>query len=305
LQPKTASSKQGISREESIANTAKGILEKLPLSSLDVGSYDLVVFKQQYENRGWEMTPCRVVLFQELERWNNLVKMMASSLIDLQKALSGDMGMNDTLDALGEALANGFLPALWRKLAPDTDKPLGSWLEHFHRRYEQYDKWLQEGVEPVVMWLSGLHIPESFLTALVQTTCRERQWPLDKSTLFTRVTHHTDVDTFAESEDALLSRGGAFVTGLYLEGAGWDVEEGVLMRQKPKVLVTPLPIMQIIPIEASKLKLHNTFRTPVYVTQRRRNAMGVGMVFEADLSTQEHPSHWVLQGVALTLNTDE
>ncbi len=42
----------------------------------------------------------------------------------------------------------------------------------------------------------------------------------------------------------------------------------------------------------------------MYVTQARRNAMGVGLVFEADLSTSEHPSHWVLQGVALVLNTD-
>lgn len=61
---------------------------------------------------------------------------------------------------------------------------------------------------------------------------------------------------------------------------------------------------QIIPIESSKLKLQNTFKTPVYVTQARRNAMGVGLVFEADLTTYEHPSHWTLQGVALVLNTD-
>ena len=38
------------------------------------------------------------------------------------------------------------------------------------------------------MWLSGLHIPESYLTALVQATCRKNQWPLDKSTLYTSVT---------------------------------------------------------------------------------------------------------------------
>lgn len=38
--------------------------------------------------------------------------------------------------------------------------------------------------------------------------------------------------------------------------------------------------------------------------QARRNAMGVGLVFEADLASQEHPSHWVLQGVALVQNTD-
>lgn len=32
--------------------------------------------------------------------------------------------------------------------------------------------------------------------------------------------------------------------------------------------------------------------------------MGVGLVFEADLATTEHNSHWTLQGVCLTLNTD-
>jgi len=51
-------------------------------------------------------------------------------------------------------------------------------------------------------------------------------------------------------------------------------------------------------------QLQNTFRTPVYVTSERRNAMGVGLVFEADLFTTEHISHWVLQGVCLLLNTD-
>lgn len=42
----------------------------------------------------------------------------------------------------------------------------------------------------------------------------------------------------------------------------------------------------------------------MYTTSDRRNAMGVGLVFEADLTTEEHISHWVLQGVCLLLNTD-
>lgn len=57
-------------------------------------------------------------------------------------------------------------------------------------------------------------------------------------------------------------------------------------------------------MEASKLKLAGTFRAPVYVTQARRDAMGKGLVFEADLATGEHTSHWTLQGVALCLNID-
>ena len=57
-------------------------------------------------------------------------------------------------------------------------------------------------------------------------------------------------------------------------------------------------------MEASKLKLNNMFKCPVYVTQDRRNAMGKDLVFEADLATDQHVSHWVLQGVALVLNID-
>jgi len=243
------------------------------------------------------ITPCQVVLMQELERWNNLVLRMAVSLLNLQKALVGEIGMSDDLDALGDSLFNGFLPGMWKRLCPDTQKALGSWMSHFTHRHEQYDAWINVG-EPVVMWLSGLHIPESYLTALVQTTCRIRGWPLDKSTLYTVVTKHT-------SEVGLQAlESGCYVSGLYLEGAGWDQEASVLRTQDPKVLVIDIPIMQVIPIEGSKLKLHNTFRTPVYVTQARKNAMGVGMVFEADLATYEHSSHWVLQGVALCLNID-
>ncbi len=98
---------------------------------------------------------------------------------------------------------------------------------------------------------------------------------------------------------------GCYLTGLYLEGAAWDHENSVLRKQDPKVLVEELPLLQVIPVEANKLKLQNTFKTPVYVTQARRNAMGVGLVFEADLSTNQHASHWVLQGTAIVLNTDD
>lgn len=45
------------------------------------------------------------------------------------------------------------------------------------------------------------------------------------------------------------------MSGLYLEGADWDLEKGCLIKSKPKVLVVDLPILKIIPIEAHRLKL--------------------------------------------------
>ena len=56
------------------------------------------------------------------------------------------------------------------------------------------------------MWLSGLHIPESYLTALVQATCRMNGWPLDKSTLYTSVTEYAtpeDVSDIASQGESL------------------------------------------------------------------------------------------------------
>ena len=34
--------------------------------------------------------------------------------------------MSDELDSFGDSIFNGYLPSLWRKLCPDTQKPLGT-----------------------------------------------------------------------------------------------------------------------------------------------------------------------------------
>nr|XP_015221526.1 PREDICTED: dynein heavy chain 10, axonemal [Lepisosteus oculatus] len=289
LQPQTGESGGGISRDEYISQVAKDIQNKLPRV------FDLDVIRKKF---GLEISPTSVVLLQELERFNRLVVRMARSLAELQRALAGEVGMSSELDEVARALFNGQIPAIWRKLAPDTLKSLGNWMIHFKRRFEQYSSWVEDG-EPNVMWLSGLHIPESYLTALVQATCRKNCWPLDRSTLYTQVTKYRTEEEVTERPGQ-----GCFVSGLYLEGADWDIEQGCLVRSKPKALVVQLPVLKVIPIESHRLKLQNTLRTPVYTTSMRRNAMGVGLVFESDLFTTMHASHWVLQGVCLCLNSD-
>lgn len=289
LQPRVSSSGEGMSREDYIGNTARDILSGLPETC------DILLIRKHL---GLDISPAQIVLLQELERWNNLISRMRGSLVDVGRALKGEIGMSEELDLVGESLFNGFLPAMWRRLAPQTEKPLGSWMTHYHRRKDQYDSWIKNG-EPVVMWLSGLHIPESYITALVQTACRKRGWPLDKSALFTRVTKVNDSSQIIQRPDH-----GAFVEGIYLEGAAWDLKGGCLRLQDPKVLVVELPVIEVVPVEQSKLKTQGTFWTPVYVTQDRRNAMGVGLVFEAYLPTPIHDSHWILQGVGCVLNID-
>ncbi|KAK3539191.1 hypothetical protein QTP86_029601 [Hemibagrus guttatus] len=240
LQPQTGDSGGGISRDEYIVQVARDIQNKLPMP------FDLDVIRKKF---GLDVSPTTVVLLQELERFNRLIIRMSHSLAELQRALAGEVGMSSELDEVARALFNGQIPAIWRKLAPDTLKSLGNWMIHFKRRYDQYSSWVDKG-EPVVMWLSGLHIPESYLTALVQATCRKNGWPLDRSTLYTHVTQYSSEEEVQEKPAQ-----GCYVSGLYLEGADWDVEQGCLVRSKPKELVVQLPILKVIPIEAHRLKL--------------------------------------------------
>lgn len=238
------------------------------------------------------------MLLQELERMNKLIVRMGVSISDLKRALNGEIGMSQDLDILGSSFFNGFLPPMWAKLAPQTEKNLVNWMTHFERRFKQYRDWV-DIEEPKVIWLSGLHIPESYLTGLIQTTCRSKGWALDKSTMYTQVTK-----IFDEKEVTKRLDQGTYVQGLYIEGARWNIEKDCLDVQNPKELVTLMPLVQIIPVEANKIKLRGTIKTPVYITQLRRNAMGVGLVCEADLKTDQHISHWILQGVAMMLNID-
>jgi dynein heavy chain len=288
LQPRTGGAGGGMSREDRIGGVARDIQSKIP------ELFDIPVLRKEIAIP----SPTQVVLLQEVERWNMVLSKMRSSLRDLQRALSGEIGMSAELDLLASSLFNGGLPAMWARMNPSTDKMLGSWMLWFTRRYRQYRDWAEIG-EPRVMWLSGLHIPETYLAGLVQAACREKGWPLDKSTLYTAVTRYQDPERISEK-----LKFGCYVQGLYLEGAAWCPKGCMLRRQDPKLLVQELPVLQIIPVEATKLKLSNVFKTPVYVTQGRANAGGVGMVFIADLATNEHPSHWILQGTALCLNVD-
>ncbi|VDN09067.1 unnamed protein product [Dibothriocephalus latus] len=289
LQPREVEVPGLLSQDELVGDTANDILAALP------EPYDLDLIKKKLESR---RSPATIVLLQELEIINRLIVQMGTSLHTLKQALAREVTMSPDLEDLSTSIYNGRLPPVWRKLAPASLKSLANWLVHFRDRIKQYNNWIEVG-EPKCMWLSGLHVPESYLTALVQTACRKNQWPLDRSELTTAVTTLTSSDSVQERNPQ-----GCFVHGLFLEGAAWNLQNKCLERQNPKKLIQALPVLRVSVAESHKLQRHNTYKAPVYVTSARRDAMGVGLVFEADLASREHPSHWILQGVCLLLNSN-
>merc|ERR1719440_1856415 len=102
----------GLSRDDLIEQTATSVQKVIPADEL------------KFLKDGIP-TPLEVVLFQEMERYESLVKGMVANLKDLKRALKGEIGMSQSLDELGTSLFNGQLPVQWADRAPQTQKPLG------------------------------------------------------------------------------------------------------------------------------------------------------------------------------------
>jgi dynein heavy chain, axonemal len=99
--------------------------------------------------------------------------------------------------------------------------------------------------------------------APAQTTARRNDWPLDKTVIVTEVTK--------KSPDQVeqLSRDGAFIHGLVLEGARWDDKAGALEDSKPKELFHTMPVILVKAVTADKAELKDAYQCPVYATEVR------------------------------------
>merc|ERR1719271_1907102 len=105
---------------------------------------------------------------------------------------------------------------------PST-RPLASWLRNLKERFEQLSDWTNDPLNiPKVADVSKFFNPQSFLTAIKQLCCQQQQLELNKLQVFTEVTKRD-----AKAVDAA-ARDGAFVSGLFLEGARWDMNANCL-----------------------------------------------------------------------------
>lgn len=82
----------GANKDDYILTVQASLLEKIP------GLYDMMLVKKQFEEG--IISPTQVVLLQELERFNQLLAGMLSSLSTLKKALIGEIGMSSDLEEM-------------------------------------------------------------------------------------------------------------------------------------------------------------------------------------------------------------
>merc|ERR1711939_658238 len=290
LQPRTAGGGAGMSVEDKAKQSLDDILEKLP------DAYDMIEIQEKLQ--GEERTPFTNVFLQEIERMNVLLALMKLTLFELDLGLKGDLTISDAMESLMDSLYMETIPPAWEKKSYPTLRSLGPWVMDVLQRCTQLADWTGDLAVPKVSWFPGFFNPQSFLTAVMQTTPRRNEWPLDKTVVQTDVTKKRDVD---EVEAA--SRDGAFIYGCMLEGCRWDDKIGGLSDSFPKELFAQVPVILVKAVTVDKAELKDSYACPVYkTTMRPKGALGHpdgGYIFTAGLKTKEPPSKWTMAGVAL------
>jgi len=69
------------------------------------------------------------VLTQELERFNGLISTIKRSLIDMKRAIKGEILMSENVEEAMLSMCDGLIPAMWIKYGFNSLRPLGSYVK--------------------------------------------------------------------------------------------------------------------------------------------------------------------------------
>ena len=95
------------------------------------------------------------------------------------------------------------------------------------------------------------------------------------------------------------SRDGAYIIGMALQGARWDMQTMLLDRSKPKEMFCRMPVINVKGLLLEKADIsQGIYVCPTYKTEQR----GPTYVFCAQLKTKAEQGKWVLAGVAMIMD---
>lgn len=237
-----------------------------------------------------------------MERYNALLVIIKAALIDLQKGIKGLVVMSAELEAAYTCLLGSIVPPGWKNVYP-SQKPLAAWMRDLIERIEMFREWATNQRPPIIFWMSAFSFPTGFLTAILQTTARSNNIAIDALGWDFTVQTLDDVNLTEPPRD------GAYVKGLYIEGAGWSRKQACIIEASPMQLVTPLPTILFKPIEMLKAKTKkNIYPCPCYYYPNRAGEGGAkawSYTITVDLKTGEcTPDHWIKRGVAILMSLE-
>ena len=222
---------------------------------------------------------------------NILTSEMRRSLKELDLGLKGELTITSDMEDLSISLFFDEVPPSWTKRAYASLNGLSAWYTDLLLRIKELGKdnphysdwsgftdkkipesWTSDFNLPSSVWLPGFFNPQSFLTAIMQSTARKNELPLDKMCLVCDVTKKN------KEEIGQAPREGAYIHGLYMEGARWDVNLGSIAESKLKELYPLMPVIHVKAVTQDKQEMRNLYECPVYNT-RERGVFSIKVLF--------------------------
>ncbi|CAH8577937.1 unnamed protein product [Schistosoma turkestanicum] len=290
VQPKDASTGALETREDVVRRMAVDMLDKLPPNYIQFEVNERL-------NQMGALQPMNIFLRQELNRIQKLLTIMRENLVDLTLAIDGIIVMSEQLRQALDCMYDARIPNQWKKLSWESST-LGFWFTELIERNHQFYEWLYNG-RPVCFWMTGFFNPQGFLTAIRQEVTRSHKgWALDTVALWNEVTRYMKDDIQRPPAE------GAYIHGLFLEGAEFDQKNLRLTESKPRILYQSMPVIHIQAIDISKDKeipkemLKNLYICPVYKKPYRTDLTYVTSLY-LRCPPNKSADHWVLRGVAL------
>jgi dynein heavy chain len=254
LMPKSSNSGSGKSREEVLIELGLSIQSKIP-KPFNLPNV-LKRFPIEYKES------MSTVLVQEVIRYNKLLYMIHSSIVELNKALKGLVVLSESLEKMSDSMFINQVPTLWSSKAYPSLKPLASWVNDLVQRCEFIQKWINLGL-PNIYWISGFFFPQAFLTGTLQNYARKYVVSIDLLSLEFKVIDIKWEEIITRPAD------GCYIRGLYLEGARWDSQKRCLGESRPKELYTEMNVIWLLPKANRKKPTSGIYDCPVYKTLSR------------------------------------
>lgn len=279
----------GSSGGNSLIQTVNTLLRKVPQP------LDMKVIQEKYPSIYEESM--NTVLQQEAVRYNDLLKLVKSSLKALIKAMKGLIVFTNELEEMSIALDQNAVPPNWAAIAYPSMKPLNSWMSDLNDRIKFLRDWVEIG-QPKVFWISGFFFPQAFLTGTKQNFARKYKVPIDEVSFDFQVLDKGPQRIIRPPED------GVYIHGLYLEAAAYDVRGRKLADAAPRQLTQEMPVIWLKPVQKRVDPQSGIYRCPVYKIGTRQGVLTTtghssNYVLTIELPTDVDESFWIKRGVAL------